>query len=484
MLYAGNVVSRTGEDQRQTLSFGVRVQNLAYDKCIEIHWAGEAGEWRVLPCHFAHPTGQDGEVWDAEAVFDSSRERLPGGIAFAARVRMAGVDAWDSNDGRNYTLAADAGLWLAASQPLLNVRVHARLALEDTFVPVTVAVHTSLQARQVFVRSHEDHSHVWTTRECVFWRRHWERAHASGAQNPSAAGTAIWVTHIPVQHAWRVEYAVGCTGAAGVFWDNNFGTNYVVAREPLKVMTLNLHCNQEEEADAKLSTVAQAIDDHRVDIVCLQEVAEPWEGGSAAFAENAAKKIRDRLREPYHLVHDWSHRGFGIYREGSAILTRHDIVVKDAGYVSSRHDAESIHSRKIVMAQVNVPCVGAVNIFSVHLSWWKDGFREQFERLAAWARDRATPEVAATLLLGDFNAAPDSAGYAQVMAGGEFDDALVQSRRRETGETAVNGSRIDYIFLRKDGALEARTVRRLFTPADYGRVSDHPGYYAELVPRA
>ncbi|HWL16023.1 MAG TPA: hypothetical protein VNR00_10490, partial [Opitutus sp.] len=155
MLYAGNVVSRTGEDQRQTLSFGVRVQNLAYEKRIEIHWAGEAGVWRVLPCHFAHPTGQDGEVWEAEAVFESARERLPGAIAFAVRARLAGSEAWDSNDGRNHALAADAGWWIAPGRPVLNLRMQSRLALEDTFLPVTVAVPATLRPRRVFVRAHE-----------------------------------------------------------------------------------------------------------------------------------------------------------------------------------------------------------------------------------------------------------------------------------------------------------------------------------------
>ena len=63
------------------------------------------------------------------------------------------------------------------------------------------------------------------------------------------------------------------------------------------------------------------------------------------------------------------------------------------------------------MAQVDVPYLGLVNVFSVHLSWWRAGFREQLENLMGWAERCHCGPVAATFLCGDFNNAVGSEGY-------------------------------------------------------------------------
>ncbi|MDD5319408.1 MAG: hypothetical protein PHD43_02115 [Methylococcales bacterium] len=80
-------------------------------------------------------------------------------------------------------------------------------------------------------------------------------------------------------------------------------------------------------------------------------------------------------------------------------------------YVSTSHDPYSIHSRKVVMAQVHVPYMGFINFFSAHLSWWDDGFPGQFKRLSNWAADNQIGDVGGTLLCGDFNIAAGSEGY-------------------------------------------------------------------------
>ena len=118
-------------------------------------------------------------------------------------------------------------------------------------------------------------------------------------------------------------------------------------RRRLKILTLNLHCYQEENQDTKFSQIAKAIDDLDIDVVCLQEVGEQWANGNGDWDSNAAKVIRDRLRQHYHLHTDWSHLGFDRYREGIAVLSRYDFLMTDAGYVSSSHDVYSIDSRKV-----------------------------------------------------------------------------------------------------------------------------------------
>ena len=68
-------------------------------------------------------------------------------------------------------------------------------------------------------------------------------------------------------------------------------------------------------------------------------MGEHWANGNGDWNSNAAKIICDRLHQHYHLHTDWSHMGFDRYREGSAILSRYDFVMTDAGYVRVRTQA-------------------------------------------------------------------------------------------------------------------------------------------------
>jgi maltose 6'-phosphate phosphatase len=231
-----------------------------------------------------------------------------------------------------------------------------------------------------------------------------------------------------------------------------------------------------------------------VDIVCLQEVAELWNNGKGDWPTNTARIINERLKSPYHLVTDWSHLGFDRYREGVAVLSRYPIERHLGRYVSSSRDPYSIHSRKVVMAQVRVPYVGLINVFSSHLSWWEDGFAEQFENLRQWAADEHTPQVTTTMLCGDFNIKAGSRGYQFVVDSNEYDDQYLAAnspqvfRRVFTTRDAHwercldEDHRIDYVFLRKGSGLAATAGRAVFTEQDYGRVSDHFGYLMTFEP--
>jgi len=130
-----------------------------------------------------------------------------------------------------------------------------------------------------------------------------------------------------------------------------------------------------------------------------------------------------------------------------------------------------------------------VNVYSAHLSWWRDGFRGQFENLRAWANEKHSGGVVATLLLGDFNAKTGSEGYLLATGHEGFEDQFHKAHR-PSGKGGIqtdpapipNDGRIDFIFLKKGSALEVKAAKALFTDADYGRVSDHEGYYAEFEP--
>jgi maltose 6'-phosphate phosphatase len=232
-----------------------------------------------------------------------------------------------------------------------------------------------------------------------------------------------------------------------------------------------------------------------VDIVCFQEVAALWNNGKGDWDTNSARIINDCLDAPYHVVADWAHLGFDKYREGVAILSRYPVVKHKSKYVSKSDDFYNIHSRKVVMAQIKVPYIGLLNVFSSHLSWWDDGFPEQFEKLRRWAGEEQIGQVRGTLLCGDFNIEAGSSGYELVIDTDEYDDQYLAANDPKVFEQIFRGKnacwrrylegdrRIDYIFMNKSSELRVVAGTPLFTEQDYGRVSDHCGYLMTFEPK-
>jgi len=496
LLYVENVITRKKAGVRQRLRFFMRVEDVGYDKRVDVVWAGEDGVWQTLPASFHSKPEHAKEYWQARLDFKLTPDKsLPGNIRFGLRYRVLGAEYWDNNQGLNHSSQADSGIRLTGAAPVLNIDFAGRLDDGRKIVPITVAVDKFTEADKVTVRWTTDdwrHCHETT---CHFKRNHWDEAALSNARNPNQYGTAVWTGRLGIGRAFRLQYSIRLERGGQVFWDNNHGKNYSASREPLKILILNLHCYQEDNQDHKFSQIARAIDELNIDVVCLQEVAELWNEGAGDWQSNSARIINDRLAAPYRIHTDWSHLGFGKYREGVAILSRYPFLQQESGYVSSSHDVYSIHSRKVVMAQIRVPHIGLVNVFSVHLSWWEDGFAEQFERLCEWADAKRTPSVSATLLCGDFNIAAGSAGYHLVVDARQYEDQYLAANSRGLFEKIfrVNDPhwqdypgddyRIDYIFLHKAGELRATSARALFTERDYGRVSDHCGYFMTFEPK-
>jgi len=496
LFYARNVISRQGPVVEQEVTVAVLVEHLAYDKRVDVVWAGEDGAWHTFPAAYQGRADQQRECWVARMTFALGGDRsLPGNVEFALRYEVLSKEYWDNNQGANYTLEADSGILPGPGWQVVSSGFESRLTDGEPQLPIVVAVAESLGARTVTVQWSSDGWQTTKQLPCRFSRAYWNEAYRSNARNPNQYGCQVWSAQLPVGEAFRVEYRICCETRRGIVRADNFGRNYVLERPALKVLILNLHCCQEDHQDDKLSQIAKAISELEVDIVCLQEVAELWNEGHGDWQTNTARIINERLASPYHLVSDWSHRGFERYREGVAILSRHPLRKHAARYVSATTDPYDIHARKVVMAQVEVPCVGPVNVFSSHLSWWEDGFGEQFQNLRQWAAREHGRQVRATLLGGDFNIKAGGDGYRLVVASNEYTDQFLSVRAPELCRRIFEGGdalalrdldddqRIDYVFLRRGSALRAVSARLVFTDQDYGPVSDHPGYLMTFVPK-
>jgi maltose 6'-phosphate phosphatase len=497
LLYAKNTISWKMGVAEQRLEFFILVENLAYSKKVDVVWAGRDGSWKELQAEFHSSAGENRERWRACASFRPFNGGLPGNIRFALRCRMMNMEYWDNNHRQDYSIDGDSGIFVPEGMPFSAIGYRESLERGEKSYPVTIAVHHSLGSARVGITWTTDN---WKTRHesrCFFKKAYWYEEYRSHAENPNKYGWLIWKGQIDVKDVYRIEYAVFCDNGRERIWDNNFGRNFRAGRERLKVLTLNLHCYQEENQDEKFSRIARAISDLRIDVVCFQEVGEKWNQGRGDRESNAAMIIRDRLKRWYHLHYhlytDWSHIGFDKYREGSAILSRYKFLAVDSRYVSNSNDPYDINSRKVVGGLVHVPYMGYLKVFSAHLSWWSAGFREQFESLRRWIEEQHKDYRAATLLCGDFNSKAGSEGYIQVVGKKEYEDQFLRAVSPELFKRIFGNSpkdwhwlqddhRIDYIFLKGGGKLKAIRARVLFTENDYGRVSDHLGYVVEFEP--
>jgi maltose 6'-phosphate phosphatase len=496
LLYVENVISRKKKTAQQKLAFCVCVENLGFKKQVDIIWAGEDGVWQTLAACFHGKRGESQELWFAEIKFqESAKKPLPGTIQFSLRYRVDGKEFWDNNNGWNYAGEADSGVKLIGNVPVLNIGFTERLTDAQKSILVTVAVDQLITTKKVIIHWTKDNwQHTFKT-PCFLKKDHWKKSAGSAATNPNQFGIQIWTGRLNFGNAFRVQYCIACEGKEQTLWDNNGDHNYVISRKPLAVMILNLHCYQEENQDYKLSQIAKAINEREADIVCLQEVAEHWNDGVGDWDSNSAKIINDRICRPYHIYSDWSHLGFDKYREGVAILSRFLLAGQESRYVSESHDPYSIHSRKVVMTQMQLPYLGLINVFSAHLSWIEDGFKEQFNRLSEWAASKQCDEVKATLLCGDFNIAAGSEGYRQVVDLHQYDDQFLAANSPGVFEKVfkvndphwqhflADDYRIDFIFMHKDSGLKVASGAVLFTDEDYGRVSDHCGYLLSFEPK-
>ena len=292
----------------------------------------------------------------------------------------------------------------------------------------------------------------------------------------------------------------------------------------LSVLTLNLHTYQEMRADDPqqadltleaaqqhieaygpiLDRVAAGIAELDPDIICFQEVGE-WAGASrsdrdlvefGATGSNMVRQIIERLPGPrYHVTMDWSHYGYNVWLEGSAILSKYPLLATGSRFIShaATDPLESWKARNVPMAKTAVPHIGKVTVFSVHTGWWDDPeepFQEQYQRLLEWTREAAEPS-SITLLCGDFNIPAGTPTYDYLFDGTNFADAYLRANPGgmldatvgggiDGWEDSDRGQRIDYILVNDDSLLEVTRARRVFTEDYLGRVSDHVGIYAEF----
>ena len=158
----------------------------------------------------------------------------------------------------------------------------------------------------------------------------------------------------------------------------------------MKLLTLNCHSWQEHNQLEKIKIIANDIKEKSYDVIALQEVSQLIDEQStdtkvktANFCFVLLNELNKLGTNNYKMVWDFSHIGFDVYKEGLALLTKHEIVKESSFFISKIQDTNHWKTRKIVGATININNT-LMDFYSCHLGWWNDDdepFKEQVDRL-------------------------------------------------------------------------------------------------------
>lgn len=245
----------------------------------------------------------------------------------------------------------------------------------------------------------------------------------------------------------------------------------------MKVLSLNLHCFQEENYQAKLDKVADFIRENEVDVCLFQEAAQlasAFKIDNQIRVGNNANYIASKLN--YHIYFHPYKLGFAIYEEGLAIISRLPITNCSHSTISKTNSFNSWLKRELIWADI-----GGFTFFNTHLGWDCDdecAINQIKNNLYITCKREKR-----FFLAGDFNY-PDNSAEIKIIKKDLFslsDIAGLDSYRNPTFHRELdsqldfdNNKMIDFIFTNLPLTLKEFSI--VFNnPDDY--VSDHSGLY-------
>ncbi len=262
----------------------------------------------------------------------------------------------------------------------------------------------------------------------------------------------------------------------------------------LRVVTLNIWNNQGPWPE-RLRLIRRELPTLDAHLVGLQEVLHLDAGG----APDQAQAIADGLGYYAAFASAW-HIGGGL-QFGNALLSRFPIAAAQSFYLPTEEGDET---RGLLFCSVDAPC-GRIPVFVTHLSWQlhkSDIRQQQVAFLAAKVRELAPLDGFPPIVMGDFNAEPESdeirylRGYnARLGRSVYFADCFAAAGDGSPGHTFARRNpfalrahepnrRLDYIFSRgPDRQLrgEPLSARLCFHQPEKGIFpSDHFGVLAEI----
>lgn len=245
----------------------------------------------------------------------------------------------------------------------------------------------------------------------------------------------------------------------------------------MRLLTLNLHCRQEVAWKDNLKILADFIAERQVDVVLLQECAQPLE--TLELSTDNDVSILQSLLGNQGLSFDvrWTlnHIGFQSFYEGLGVLSRFPILETHDVLISQSSDIADWQTRKAQFVTLDLT-VEVVTICNLHLGLEGNALSE-LERLVNLV------ELEDTIVVGDFNIPDSASAYRDMAAMLHLPDVYLELNGSSDptffsgadGWEGVDGQRIDYVF-----GHRAKRIERVFMGKGFPRISDHAGLLVDF----
>jgi len=248
---------------------------------------------------------------------------------------------------------------------------------------------------------------------------------------------------------------------------------YIRGKETdIKVMTYNIH-HAGTDAILDLERIAVIINTSGADIIGLQEVDNHF--SERSNFEDQAKWLSNYLGMHYaygaNLDYDPLQEGEGRRQYGTAVLSKYPILSAENHLLSTiTYLGNPTEQRGLMETVINVKG-NYVQFYNTHLD---DQRAEQRYLQIKEIHDIANQKEGTSIIVGDFNAAPESVEVLKMTA--QYKDVFAELGQNNDFTFPANkpDSRIDYIFTSEDVKICTGEVINT-------NVSDHLPITAELV---
>lgn len=194
----------------------IAVQNLAFDKKVTVHYSLDGGKtWADTAASYLKTNPSDNyEVWKFKT--PSSSEDFEGPIKYSIKYEVNGQTYWDNNNGNNYTDGAFGKSYLYTSDVTGGTYNGKRYF--SLYVATKNLIKSNNDSSYVKVRYTDDN---WNTYKEVT-----VKSHEGSSSLDAVLGWPVGIT--TTTSSKQIQFAVAYEVNGTEYWDNNFGSNYVV----------------------------------------------------------------------------------------------------------------------------------------------------------------------------------------------------------------------------------------------------------------
>jgi hypothetical protein len=234
-LFSAESTSYYYEGGMQSASFQILVENLAYEKKVFLHYSIEGGQWRTIEGSYIAPVNYNRELWEVTFTTPLS---YGGDIEYVIGYEVNGVTYWDNNNGENYTIGLNDGVYLNKTN-VLSLRNRNSLNSIDTEevrpehniinFKVTAAVNNLAYDKTVTVVYTIDN---WETTEefSLSFVSSWSYGYTT-VYSPNPLNVEIWQNSVFIhvgEKSSELKYYIKYQTDDNIYYDNNFTMDYTV----------------------------------------------------------------------------------------------------------------------------------------------------------------------------------------------------------------------------------------------------------------